>query len=183
MNSKDPSLKRCRLTFTKLALQLQTTLKLSRKSELTKSLTAAIYWRSGVGARIALASGKLHRSYSLLYLYGTVSHLYGMVVSYLYGMVRCSLIFNHGKTSPAHGKRQHACLEVHIQQIINLGKKCCIAAHLDEWSSQIAFCTFVDRGNLQLFVWCAHENSISATQDQNDQRLLYLTFVLQIDHV
>ena len=120
---------------------------------------------------------------SLLYLYGTVSHLYGIVFSYLYGTVRCSLIFNHGKTSPAHVKRQHACLEVHIQQIINLGKKCCIAAHLDEGSSQIAFCTFVDRGNLQLFVWCAHENSISATQDQNDQRLLYLTFVLQIDHV
>ena len=100
------------------------------RAQLTKGL-AAIYWRSGVGAAIAFAGGKLRRSYSLRYLCGTVR-------------VPCgSLIFNHSKTSPAHGKRQSTCLYI-SSRWLTLGRH---VAHLDERLAQIAFCLFADRRN------------------------------------
>ena len=112
------------------------------RAHLTKIKTG-IYWRSGVGARIALASGKLRRSYSLTILYG--------IVSYLYGMVWCSLIFNHSKTSPAHGKRQRACLLYISSRSLTLERSVALQqAHADEGSSQIAFCPFADWSNNSL---------------------------------
>ena len=100
------------------------------RAQLTKGL-AAIYWRSGIGAAIAFAGGKLRRSYSLRYLCGTVR-------------VPCgSLIFNHSKTSPAHGKRQSTCLYI-SSRWLTLGRH---VAHLEERLAQIAFCLFADRRN------------------------------------
>ena len=79
---------------------------------------AAIYRRSGVGARIAFAAGKLRRSYSLTFL-----HCFAVAYQFtaaMYGLEHYSVIFNHSKTSPAHGMAG----PLHIQRIINLEKKC-----------------------------------------------------------
>ena len=79
---------------------------------------AAIYRRSGVGARIAFAAGKLRRSYSLTFLH--CSALARQFTAAMYGFEHYSVIFNHSKTSPAHGMAG----PLHIQRIINLEKKC-----------------------------------------------------------